>query len=62
MNTTNKQEPIERAIYRQKCKHYCLWSGQCYLYSVLANGCHLTAGCDGNCRRMKNYDKKYRNE
>lgn len=57
-----KQESIERAIYREKCKYYSPYSGQCYKHSVSTNTFHLNAGCDGKCERMKRYDKKHKHE
>lgn len=56
-----KKESPERRAYREKCKHFSGYSGQCYKYSVFSNGFHLNMGCDGKCERMKRYDKKQEN-
>lgn len=56
---TDINEPAERAEYREKCKHYSFASGQCYKHSETSNGWHWNMSCDGECRRMKNYDKKF---
>nr|DAR07330.1 MAG TPA: hypothetical protein [Caudoviricetes sp.] len=53
-----KKESPERRAYREKCKHFSGYSGQCYKHSVFSNGLHLNMGCDGKCERMKRYDKK----
>lgn len=53
-----QKEPIERRAYRCTCRNYGY--GHCYYKSGwLGNGTHITIGCDGGCRRMKNYDKKH---
>lgn len=52
------QEPERRRIYRRTCKHYGMY-GQCYKHSGWAGNFHISVGCNGNCRRMKAYDKKY---
>lgn len=53
-----KKESLERTAYREKCKHFSGYSGQCYKRSISRNGFHLNMGCDGKCERMKRYDKK----
>lgn len=52
------QEPERRRVHRCTCKYYGIY-GQCYKHSGWAGSFHILAGCDGNCRRMKAYDKKY---
>lgn len=47
----------EREIYRSKCKHLGV-EDMCYLHSGGNGYFHISMGCDCNCRRMKNYDKK----
>ena len=51
----------DRELYMMKCKYYdyemCLKDTGYY-----GPGVHMTFGCDGNCRRMKNYDKKHQSE
>lgn len=56
---TDINEPSEMVEYREKCKHYSFASGQCYKHSETSNGWHWNMSCDGKCRRMKNYDKKF---
>ncbi len=51
------KETNERMLYRMKCKHYVEGSNGCALHSQ-GGSWHFLAQCDGNCRRMKNYDKK----
>lgn len=52
------EEPTERWLYRMKCKHYGM-EGICLKHSGYLNKTtHITLQCDGDCRRMKNYDKK----
>ena len=51
-------EQYEREEYRMKCKHYLHENEQCCLKSGWQGDFHFTIGCDGDCRRMKNYDKK----
>ena len=51
-------ETTERMLYRMKCKHYVEGSEFCALRSRVYYGWHLLSPCDGDCRRMKNYDKK----
>ena len=52
-------ETTERMLYRMKCKYYVEGSNGCALLQpILKNGWNLLLRCDGNCRRMKNYDKK----
>lgn len=53
------KETTERMLYRMKCKHYVEGSNGCaFLQPSLKDGWHLLLQCDGNCRRMKNYDKR----
>ena len=54
----SKKESSEREAYRIKCKHYLYGSDGCAFYSQTSNGWHLSIACTGDCRRMKNYDKK----
>ena len=52
---------MNREEYRQLCKHYSPYSGQCYKKSIItgvANNVHINMSCDGKCARMSNYDKK----
>ena len=54
-------EVMNREEYRQLCKHYSPYSGQCYKKSIItgvANNVHINMSCDGECARMSNYDKK----
>lgn len=51
-------QQTEREEYRMKCKHYLPENEQCCLKSGWQGDFHVTIGCDGICRRMKNYDKK----
>lgn len=46
----------ERNIYMMKCKHYM--DEVCCLKSGWRGSLHITWGCDGICRRMRNWDKK----
>ena len=57
----NKIRVMNREEYRQLCKHYSPYSGQCYKKSIItgvANNAHINMSCDGKCARMSNYDKK----
>jgi hypothetical protein len=58
------KESAEREYYRYKCKHYGDGSGICYLFSGWSanHKSHITIGCTANakCRRMRNYDKKHK--
>ena len=56
-----KEEAPERTAYREKCKHFSGYSGQCYKQSISQDGFHLSMGCNGKCERMKRYDKKQEN-
>ena len=59
------KETTERMLYRMKCKHYVEGSGGCVLNSLQPRckyGWHFLARCTGDCRRMKNYDKKIKEE
>ena len=47
-------------VYRYKCKHFFYES--CRKKSGYYGGMHLLMGCDGDCRRMKNYDNKIKKE
>jgi len=52
---------MNREEYRQLCRHYSPYSGQCYKKSIItgvANNVHINMSCDGKCARMSNYDKK----
>lgn len=54
-------EVMNREEYRQLCKHYSPYNGQCYKKSIItgvANNVHINMSCDGKCARMSNYDKK----
>lgn len=51
------EESSERSLYRSKCKHYGA-EEICYKKSGYSGCFHITYGCDGKCRRMRNYDKK----
>lgn len=54
-------EVMNREEYRQLCRHYSPYSGQCYKKSIItgvANNVHINMSCDGKCARMSNYDKK----
>lgn len=57
----NVDAQSEREMYRIKCKHYLPENEQCCLKSGWHGSVHLLIGCDGDCRRMKNYDKKHAN-
>jgi hypothetical protein len=54
-------ETTERMLYRFTCKHYLPCNGLCALHSQDGNW-HFIKRCDGDCRRMKNYDKKIKEE
>ena len=54
------EETHERAVYRCRCKHFSYES--CMKRSGWYGGLHILMGCDGNCRRMKNYDRRLRKE
>lgn len=47
----------ERNIYMMKCKHYM--DEVCCLKSGCNGSFHITWGCDGICRRMRNWGKKH---
>lgn len=52
---------MNRSEYRERCKHYSPYSGQCYkksFISGIANNVHVNMKCDGKCPRMRNYDKR----
>ena len=50
------KEPDERIIIRRECKHYDY--GQCIAQSGwLGNGEHQYVQCNGNCNRMREYDR-----
>ena len=51
-----EMETQERMVYRYKCKHFSYEN--CMKKSGYYGGIHLLMGCDGDCRRMKNYDNK----
>nr|DAG46485.1 MAG TPA: hypothetical protein [Caudoviricetes sp.] len=51
-----EKETIERTLYRHNCKYFSYEN--CMKKSGWYGGMHLLMGCDGDCRRMKNYDKK----
>jgi hypothetical protein len=51
------KETNERMLYRMRCKHYVEGSNGCALHSQDGNW-HFMMRCDGDCKRMKNYDKK----
>ena len=52
------EEPQERYLYRIGCKHYGM-EGICFKHSGYLNETtHITLQCDGDCPRMKRYDKK----
>lgn len=51
-----KRETIGRILYRHNCKYFSY--GNCMMKSGWSGGMHLLMGCDGDCLRMKNYDKK----
>ena len=54
---------MNRNEYRERCKHYSPYSGQCYkksFISGIANNVHVNMKCDGECPRMRNYDKRNR--
>ena len=55
-------ETTERLNYRWKCKHFLPYSEGCALHSQGGNGWHFLARCTGDCRRMKNYDRKVKEE
>jgi len=61
MNQEINESP-ERAAYRKKCKHYSPFSGQCYKHSRSNDVYHINIRCDGNCERMKHYDKIHKDE
>ena len=46
--------------YRCKCKHFAL--EECMKKSGYYGGMHFLMGCDGDCRRMKNYDNRIKRE
>ena len=46
--------------YRYKCKHFSYEN--CMKKSGYYGSIHFLMGCDGNCLRMKNYDKKVKLE
>ena len=54
------EETHERAVYRWRCKHFSYEN--CMKRSGWYGGLHILMGCDGNCRRMKNYDRRLRKE
>lgn len=54
------KETHERAVYRWRCKHFSYES--CMKRSGWYGGLHILMGCDENCRRMKNYDRRLRKE
>lgn len=49
-------ETQERMIHRYKCKHF--FYENCRKKSGYYGDMHLLMECDGDCRRMKNYDNK----
>ena len=53
------EETTERMLYRMKCKWFLDASEGCAKHSQGGNGWHFLARCTGDCRRMKNYDKKH---
>lgn len=53
-------ETQERMVYRCKCKYFSYEN--CLKKSGWYGGMHILWGCDGDCRRMKNYDKKIKNK
>lgn len=54
------EEPMERAMHRIECPELSPYIDQCYLKSgFTSSGCHIMAECDGNCERMKKWDKEH---
>lgn len=54
------EEPMERFMYRMDCPEMSPYIDQCYLKSSFtSSGCHIMAECDGNCERMKKWDKEH---
>lgn len=55
-------EPIERFQHRLACKNLG-YSGNCYKRSgwtsIGGGACHLSLGCNGECRRMKIWDTQH---
>lgn len=52
---------MNREQYREQCKHYSPYSGQCYKKSFISkvrNNLHVNLRCDGNCPRMSSFDKR----
>lgn len=44
------------------CKHYSPYSGQCHKKSFISgveNNVHVNMQGDGQCPRMRNYDKRH---
>lgn len=66
----------ERELYRLKCKHlgtediclrdsgFCggLWYKNHKTGESGYSGMHMTLACDGNCQRMKRYDKLHKED
>lgn len=50
------KETTERMLYRMKCKYHVASIDGCSIQS--RDGWHFIMDCDGDCRRIKNYDKK----
>ena len=52
------EEPQERTVYRDKCKHHGM-EDICYYYSGYRGWGHTTIACTDTqkCPRMKRYDK-----
>lgn len=49
-------EVMNREEYRQLCRHYSPYSGQCYKKSIItgvANNVHINMSCDGKCARIE---------
>lgn len=61
MDAEKLDNQYEREAYCMKCKHYLPENEQCCRKSGWYGNFHVTIGCDGDCRRMEQYDKKHAN-
>jgi hypothetical protein len=61
INNNNDYDECRREEYRQACRHYLPGNDGCAKYSrqIQMNGSYyVDFSCDGNCARMKRFDKK----
>lgn len=61
INNYNNYVESRREVYRQSCKYYLYENDGCAKYSrqIMMNGSYyVDFSCDGNCARMKRFDKK----